>query len=125
MNLRPLGDRVLIRPLPQPEQTDSGLWISEDKKPDEMGTVIAVGLQEHPRKAEALELIDLLGCVGDGLKEEETALLLSLVAKSPCVNVGDTVLFSWASGQELTLNDGEDRLLLMRESDLLAVLESE
>jgi co-chaperonin GroES (HSP10) len=39
------------------------------------------------------------------------------------VKVGDTVLFSWASGQEITVADGQETYLLMRESDLLAVLE--
>jgi co-chaperonin GroES (HSP10) len=50
-------------------------------------------------------------------------LLRDLVRKEPSVKVGDTVLFSWASGQEITVDDGKETYLLMRESDLLAVLE--
>lgn len=43
--------------------------------------------------------------------------------RNPCVAVGDYVLFSWQSGQEFWMDD--ERLLIMRESDLLAVIEEE
>jgi hypothetical protein len=56
MALRPIGDRVLIKPEKAPEQTDSGLWLSEHRKPENMGTVVAVGPCAHPLKHEASTL---------------------------------------------------------------------
>jgi hypothetical protein len=53
--------------------------------------------------------------------DAQAELVRSLVRREPCVQVGDTVLFSWASGQEIILDDGKERYLLMREADLLMV----
>lgn len=132
MNLRPLGDRVLIKPLAQPTETESGILLAEQKQPEEIGTVVAVGLARHQRKEEADSLADTLIAIvgseygvdphGDHLTMINSAeLLRDLVRPEPCAKVGDTVLFSWASGQELTVND--ERFLLMREADLMAVYE--
>lgn len=85
--IRPLGDRILIKPAQNPSQTDSGLWLSEHRKPDVQGTVVAMG--------------DYL--------------------RYPDLKLGDDVVFSWASGQDLVI-DGEP-YLVMREADVLAVLE--
>lgn len=128
MNFRPLGDRVLIKPEKPSEQTESGLWLAEQRKPDECGTVVAVGECRHPRKEEAEALamrLDAFECFepGDGVIDEAVSLIRDLVRKEPSVKVGDCVLFSWASGQEITVDDGKETYLLMRESDLLAVLE--
>lgn len=130
MNLRPLGDRVLIKPLAQPTETESGIILAEEKKPDEIGTVVAVGFTKHPRSGDVERHIDAIrGERGlcpdecDCLDCRARDLLRDLVRREPSVKVGDTVLFSWASGQEILLNDGEDRYLLMRESDLIAVYE--
>ena len=41
--IRPLGDRVLIRPDANPTTTDSGLILAEHRKPDTQGEVVAVG----------------------------------------------------------------------------------
>ena len=90
MNMIPLGDRVLIRPAERPTQTESGLHLTEHRKPDTAGWVISVGEGTH---------------------------------RQPCVKSGDYVLFSWQSGQEFWMDD--ERLLIMRESDLLAVIEEE
>lgn len=90
MNMIPLGDRVLIRPAKRPEQTESGLLVSEHRKPDTAGWVVGVGGETH---------------------------------RDPCVKVGDYVLFSWQSGQELDFD--EERFLIMRESEILAVVEEE
>jgi len=43
----------------------------------------------------------------------------------PWCPVGADVLFSWQVGQELWLNNGQDRFLLMREDDLLAQIEGD
>lgn len=86
MMLRPLRDRILIRPDPVPTETASGLQIVEHWKPEQMGTVIAIGAQAR------------------GL-----------------VQPGQCVIFGWNVGQEIFV-DG-DRLFLMREADLSAVVE--
>jgi co-chaperonin GroES (HSP10) len=121
MNLRPLGDRVLIRPLVSREQTESGLHLVEHKKPEQMGVVVAVGTPVHPRREEVEHAAWYLG--EQGPFEEQCELLRDLVRREPCCKVGDTVLFSWAAGQELLLHDTDDRLLLMKEDDLIAVIE--
>jgi chaperonin GroES len=118
--LRPLGNRILIKPEAAQDRTESGLWLQEDKKPDQTGTVVAIGTLTHPRRDEALQAAERCDWVmgsEDGIGD----LLRALVAREPVVKVGDFVLFSWQSGQELVV-DGE-RYLLLPEDDLLAVLE--
>ena len=88
MKLKPLGDRVLVKPAVPPTQTASGLLLAEHTKPEQVGTVIAIG---------------------DG-------------ATTTGVAVGDTVLFSWQSGQELLFGEEGTRLIVMLEDDLLAVI---
>jgi len=123
--LRPLGNRILIRPEAAQDRTESGLWIQEDKKPDQTGTVVAIGTLTHPLKAEAEELADKLAPrisdLGLTFQDAIVDMLRRLVAREPIVKVGDFVMFSWQSGQELIV-DGE-RYLLLPEDDLLAVLE--
>ena len=118
MNLRPLGDRVLIQPIPNPDQTASGLYLAEQPKPEESGTVVAVGPCEHPLRQAVADLADWLSAHHSA---EAAELVQSLVRPNPLVQVGDFVLFSWASGQEILIDD--ERYLLMRESDILAVCE--
>lgn len=97
--IQPLGDRILIKPESNPDTTESGLHLVEHRKPETMG-----------------EVVQLPERVGHHCPECGHTLY-----RKPIVNVGDTVLFSWQSGQELFIN--EERFLLMREDDLLAVLE--
>ncbi len=91
--LRPLGDRVLVRPKPAEEKTKSGLIIPDTakEKPQE-GTVVSVG----PGKIENGARIDMT------------------------VQEGDAVLYGKYAGTEITLDD--DELLIMRESDILGVV---
>jgi co-chaperonin GroES (HSP10) len=49
-------------------------------------------------------------------------MLRDVTRREPSVKVGDDVLFSWTVGQEITVDD--ERYLLMREGDILAVLEN-
>lgn len=132
--LRPLGDRVLIRPDKNPEQTDSGLHLVEHYKPETSGEVIALGFARHPLHDVAEDLAGRLDALNrnnsyEFIEEEcelvrDAAILLrDLVRKAPSVQVGDTVVFSWQSGQDVYV-DGE-RYLLMYESELIATLESE
>lgn len=97
--LTPLGDRILIRPEANPETTESGLHLVEHRKPETMGEVV--------------EVPERIGtdCPECGHR----------IYHVPCIKVGDTVVFSWNVGQELQIDDA--RYLLMRESDVLAVLE--
>lgn len=90
VSMIPLGDRVLIRPAARPEQTESGILLSEHRKPDTAGWVESVGGETH---------------------------------RDPCVKRGDYVLFSWQSGQEFWMD--EERFLIMRESEILAVVEEQ
>ncbi len=95
MKIRPLQDRILVQPILEKEVRKGGIIIpdSAKEKPIE-GRVKAVG---QGKVAE------------DGKRVK------------PDVKVGDKVLYSKYGGQEIKL-DGED-LLLMREDDILAVVE--
>ena len=94
MNIRPLGDRVLVEPIEEKEQTVGGIYIPDSAKEKPMqGKVIAVG-----KKLDK-----------DG-KEIEFD-----------VKKGDTVLLPKYGGTEVKL-DGK-KLQLVREEDLLGVLE--
>lgn len=94
-SIKPLGDRVVVKPLPAEEKTASGLFIPDTaKEKPQRGTVVAVG----PGKVE------------NGTKVDMT------------VAAGDTVLYGKYSGTEINL-DGDD-VLIMRESDILGVVNS-
>lgn len=128
MRLRPLHDHVLIKPLASEDSTESGLVLVEHRKPEQMGEVLAVGTPRHPLKEQAEELVkEFCLCEGptcDDRKCRAARLLQKLVAREPCCAVGDLVLFSWAAGQEIFDHDADARYLLLKESDLLAVIES-
>ncbi len=89
VNLKPLHDRVVVKPLPAEEKTKSGIIIPDTAK-------------EKPQQGEVV-------AVGPGKKDYEMS-----------VKPGDRVLYGKYAGQELKLN-GDD-LLIMREDDILAVL---
>jgi chaperonin GroES len=92
--IRPVGDRVVVKPLPKEEVTKSGIVIPDTakEKPQE-GTVIAVG---------SGRLLDN----GDRVPIE--------------VREGDHVLFAKYGGTEFKLDNEE--YLVLKESDILAVL---
>lgn len=131
MTLTPLADRVLIRPSEQPTQTASGLHLAEHWKPEQTGTIVATGVCSHPRKDDAHELAQKLDTMAltsypDFHRDRIQAaakLLRGLTAREPEVKVGDYVLFGWSAGQEVWVDTGAERYLLMRESDILAVIE--
>jgi chaperonin GroES len=95
MKLRPLHDRVIIKRLDNERKTTSGIVIPDNaaEKPDQ-GEVLAIGN----------------GKVNDDGKVRPLA-----------VKVGDKVLFGKYSGQAVKV-DGEE-LLVMREEDIMAVVE--
>jgi len=93
MNLKPLGDRLIVKAVEEDEVTASGIVLPETAK-------------EKPQKGEVL-------AVGDGAWDEDGEKRIPLdVAK------GDTVLYSKYGGTEVKV-DGDD-LLVLRESDVLA-----
>ena len=97
MNFRPLHDRVLVRRVEAEEKTAGGIIIPDTAK-------------EKPQEGEVL-------AVGAGTRDE-TGKLVELDVKA-----GDRILFGKWSGTEVKL-DGQD-LLIMKESDILGVLEPE
>jgi co-chaperonin GroES (HSP10) len=124
--LHVIGSRVLIRPLENPTQTDSGLHLVEHRKPECMGEVVSVGEAVHPLKDVAEDLAtrlerDTPPWDDANLHADAATLLRDLTRKEPSVTAGDVVVFSWAAGQELLVND--TRYLLLPEADILAVLE--
>jgi chaperonin GroES len=93
--LKPLGDRVLVRPSEGEEQTTGGIFLPDTarKKPQE-GEVLAVGPGRVTKKGERAPI---------------------------AVNVGDTVIYSKWAGTEIRV-DGED-LMLIDEDSILAIRE--
>ena len=95
MNLQPLGDRVVVRPLDEEDmKTPSGIYIPDTAK-------------EKPQAGEIV-------AVGPG-KVSDAGNSISMTLK-----VGDNVLYGKYSGTEITV--AGDDVLIMRESDILAVL---
>ena len=95
MNIRPLGDRIVVRRLEEETKTAGGIYIpdSATEKPSE-GEVVAVGN----------------GRVGNNGE---------LIAME--VKTGDKVIFGKYSGSEVKVAD--ETLLIMREEDVLGVVE--
>ncbi len=93
MNLKPLGDRVIIKVLEKEEKTSSGIVLPDKAK-------------EKPQEGE-------VKAVGDGrILDDGTRVQMD-------VKVGDKVIFSKYAGSEVKL-DGEEYLIL-RQDDILAV----
>jgi chaperonin GroES len=97
MNLKPLDDRIVVRPNEAETQTASGLVIPDTAK-------------EKPQQGEVL-------AVGPGKRSETSGDIIPVDIK-----VGDTVLYSKYGGTEVAVN-GED-LLVLNSRDVLAVVES-
>src|SRR5688500_2643944 len=96
MNLKPLDDRLVVKPNEAEQTTASGLVIPDTAK-------------EKPQQGEVL-------AVGTGKRSEQTGEVIPLDVK-----VGDTVLYSKYGGTEVTV-DGDD-LLVLSARDVLAIVE--
>jgi len=96
MKLKPLGDRLIVQALEEEETTASGLVLPDTAK-------------EKPQKGKVL-------AVGDGRLDDDGKRIPLDVSK------GDEVLYSKYGGTEIKV-DGEE-LLVLRESDVLAKVES-
>lgn len=88
--IKPLADRVLVRPAATEEKTVGGIIIPDAAK-------------EKPLRGEII-------AVGKGTKDEAMVL-----------KTGDTVLYGKYAGTELELDN--EKYLIMRQSDVLAVIE--
>ena len=94
LSIRPLGERVIVKPCAGEEKTAGGLLLPDSAK-------------EKPQTGEAL-------AVGPGRRADDGELLPMEV------KVGDKILYGKYSGTEVKM-DGE-RYLIIKESDILAVL---
>jgi chaperonin GroES len=96
MNLRPLADRVVVKPIEEEEVTALGIVLPETaKEKPQKGTVVAVGPG----------------------KKDDSGVLIPMEVK-----VNDVVLYAKYGGTEVKLG-GNDTVLVLRESDILAVVE--
>jgi chaperonin GroES len=95
ISLKPLGNRVVVEPIEQEEVTAGGIVLPETAK-------------EKPQKGKVLS-------VGPGDRDEDGKRIPMDVSQ------GDTVLFAKYAGTEIKL-EGK-KLLILRESDLLAIVE--
>jgi chaperonin GroES len=96
VGLRPLADRVIVEPLEEQEMTASGIVLPETAK-------------EKPQKGKIV-------AVGPGRKDDAGKVIPMDVA------VDDTVLFAKYGGTEVKLSSNQT-VLVLRESDILAVIE--
>jgi len=94
MNVKPLEDRIIVRPLEAEEKTAGGIIIPDNAK-------------EKPQKGEIV-------AVGPG-KVSDKGTKIEMTLKK-----GDKILYGKYSGTEVKI-DGED-YLIVRESDVLAIL---
>jgi chaperonin GroES len=93
--VRPLADRVVVKPLEEAEQMKGGLYIPDTAK-------------EKPQQGEVV-------AVGPGKMTEDGKRI------GPELKPGDRVLYGKYSGTEVTV--GDEQYLILRESDVLAVIQ--
>ena len=94
MNIKPLGDRIVIKVLEKEEKTKGGIVLPDTAK-------------EKPQKGEVL-------AVGSGEIVDGKRVPLE-------VKVGDKIIFSKYAGTEVKIDDEE--YLILRQSDVLAIIE--
>ena len=95
MNIRPLGDRILVEPVEQEETIAGGLLLPETaKEKPQQGNVLAVGAGRRDDDGKRIEMD---------------------------VEVGNKVLFAKYAGTEIKLNG--KKLLIMKETDILGIVE--
>ena len=96
MKLKPLGDRLVVEPKERESTTASGLVLPETAK-------------EKPQEGEVI-------AVGPGRRDEDGKRI------KMDVEVGDIVLYAKYGGTEVKIDD--KKLLILKESDVLAILEN-
>ena len=95
LSLKPLGDRLVVEPIEQEEVTAGGIVLPETAK-------------EKPQQGKVL-------AAGPGARDDEGKRI------EMDVKVGDKVLYAKYSGTEFKMNS--KKYLILRESDLLAILD--
>ena len=95
INLKPLGDRLVVEPQAREQTTSSGLVLPETAA-------------EKPQQSEVV-------AAGPGRRDDEGKRIPLDVA------VGDIVLYAKYGGTEVKIND--QKLLILKESDVLAIVE--
>lgn len=94
MKIKPLADRVVVKPLEEESKTKSGIIIPDTaKEKSHRGEVLALG----PGKYDDGKLIE------------------------PTVKIGDKVLYKEYSGDEFKLNG--EQVIILKEEDIIAVIE--
>ena len=95
MEIKPLGDRIVVKPLEAENKTKGGIVLPDTAK-------------EKPQEAKVV-------AVGKG------KMLENGTVQPPEVKVGDKVLYGKYSGNEITTKEGEE-LLILRDEDILAII---
>ncbi|MDP2831612.1 MAG: co-chaperone GroES [Candidatus Omnitrophota bacterium] len=95
MEIKPLGDRIVVKPLEAENKSKGGIVLPDSAK-------------EKPQEAKVV-------AVGKGKILESGAI------QAPEVKVGDKVIFGKYSGNEFITKEGEE-LLILREEDILAII---
>ena len=95
LKLKPLGSRIVVETIEQEEKTVSGIYLPDTAKEKPMqGMIVAVGEGDRDDDGKRIKMD---------------------------VKVGDKVLFNKYSGTEVKLDD--KKVLVMKESDVLAIIE--
>ena len=95
MNLKPLGDRIVVQPIEQEEQTTLGIFLPETaKEKPQQGKIVAAGPGARKENGERIAMD---------------------------VKIDDKVLYAKYAGTTIKL-DGKE-LLILKESDILAIVE--
>jgi len=95
MNLKPLGDRLIVEPIEQEEMTASGIVLPETAK-------------EKPMQGKVL-------AVGPGARKDDGSRIAMDVKEN------DTILYAKYAGTEGKI--GDKKYLIFRETDVLAIVE--
>jgi chaperonin GroES len=96
LKLRPLADRVVVKPVERDEMTKSGIVLPDT-------------IKEKPQEG-------IIEAVGNGRYNEQTGVRIALDVK-----VGDRVMYAKYAGSEVKIDDVE--YLILGEKDILAVVE--
>lgn len=95
MDVKPLADRIIVKPLVAEEKTSGGIYIPDNAK-------------EKPQKGKVI-------AVGPGKASETSGKLIKMELEK-----GNTVLYGKYSGTEVIIDNEE--YLIMSESDILAII---
>jgi len=95
MEIKPLGDRIVVKPLEAENKSKGGIVLPDSAK-------------EKPQEAKVV-------AVGKGKTLENGSVA------APEVKIGDKVIFGKYSGSEFITKEGEE-LLILREEDILAII---